>query len=189
MDYDKHCKISFWKYVKNEPKKTNTQPPRKIDAIYLTVNFKNQGGYVVLDLKYGLTITRIKFTDIPVKKMVIKSVGNMAAENKITTLKLENKSGVLLYPNYWMAGVHYEDKNTNEIKDIHNDEQSSWKDDIEQDERMYAEEHCKWDKIISKHAKNINENEPDDINENELDENTVAYLSDIIVSTKGSDFR
>ena len=35
------------------------------------------------------------------------------------------------------------------------------------------------------HIKNINENEPDDINENELDEDTVAYVSDIIVSTEG----
>ena len=28
---------------KNEPKKTNTQAPRKIDAIYLTVNLKTRG--------------------------------------------------------------------------------------------------------------------------------------------------
>ena len=31
--------------------------------------------------------------------------------------------------------------------------------------------------------KNINENEPDDINENGLDENIVAYISGIRVST------
>ena len=37
--------------------------------------------------------------------------------------------------------------------------------------------------------KNINENEPDDINENGLDENIVAYVSDIRVSTEGSDLR
>ena len=71
----------------NEPKKTNTQAQRTIDNIYLTVNLKKHGGYVVLDLKPGLPITRRKVTDILVKKMVIKAVGNMAADNKITTLK------------------------------------------------------------------------------------------------------
>ena len=37
----------------------------------------------------------------------------MAADNKITTLKFENKSEVLLHPNCWLAGVDYEDKNAN----------------------------------------------------------------------------
>ena len=62
----------------------------------------------------------------------------MAADNKITTLKFENKSGVLLHPNYWMAGVDYEDKNANRIEDINNDEQNSHKDDIKKDERVDA---------------------------------------------------
>ena len=35
--------------------------------------------------------------------------------------------------------------------------------------------------------KNINQNEQNDINENKFDENTVAYVSDIRVSTEGSD--
>ena len=109
---------------KNEPKKNNTQAPRTIDAIYLTVNLKKQGKYVVLDLKYRLTVTRRKVTDIPVKNMVIKAVGNMAADNKITTAKFENKSGVLLHPNYWLAGVDYEYKNTKKSEDINDDEQN-----------------------------------------------------------------
>ena len=33
--------------------------------------------------------------------------------------------------------------------------------------------------------KNINENEPNDINETELDENTVYYVSDTRLSTEG----
>ena len=37
--------------------------------------------------------------------------------------------------------------------------------------------------------KNINENEPDDINESDKNENTVAYVSDIRVSTEGSYLR
>ena len=77
------------------------------------MKLKNQGVYVVLDLKSGLPITGRKVTDIPVKHLVIKAVGNMAEDNKITTLRFEKKSGVLLNPNYWLAGVDYEDKNSN----------------------------------------------------------------------------
>ena len=63
-----------------------------------------------MDLKSGLPITRRKFTDIQVKNLVIKSVGNMAADNKTTTLKFENKSGVFLNPNYWLTEVYYKYK-------------------------------------------------------------------------------
>ena len=51
-------------------------------------------------------------------------MGNMAAENKSTTLKFENKSVVLLHPNYLLAIVDYEDENSNEFKYINNDEQN-----------------------------------------------------------------
>ena len=80
-----------------------------------------KGGYAVLYFKYGLTITRRKGTGIPVKTLVIKAMGNMAADNKIIVLHFENKSGVLLYTNYWLAGVDYEDKNSNESRYINYD--------------------------------------------------------------------
>ena len=143
MEYDKHWKIPFGKYVKNEPKKTNTQAPRTIDAIYLTVNLKNEVGYVVLDLEYGIPINRREVTDIPVQNLVIKSVGNMVEDNKITTLKFENKSRVLLHPNYCLAGVNYEDTNLSKSEDTKDDEQNSHKYDIEKYERVDAEERCK----------------------------------------------
>ena len=97
-----------------------------------------------MDLKSGLTITRIKVTDIPVQ--------NLAADNKLTTLKFENKSGVLLHPNYCLAGVDYEDKNANKSDDTNNDEQNSQKDDIKQDEIVNAEEHCKLCRIICRNT-------------------------------------
>ena len=71
MDYDNHYQIPFGEYVKNEPKETNTQLTITIDAIYLTVKLKNQGGYVVMDLKSGLPITRRKVTDIPVNSFLL----------------------------------------------------------------------------------------------------------------------
>ena len=94
-------------------------------------------------MKSALPITRIKFTDIPVKTLVIKAVDNMEIYNKITTLKFENNTEVLLNPNYWLAGVDYEDKNANKSKEIHDDEQNSHKDDIKQDKRVDEEENFK----------------------------------------------
>ena len=56
-------------------------------------------------LKSGLPIIRKKISDITVKHLVIKAVGIMAADNKITTLNFKNKSGVLLNPKCLLAGV------------------------------------------------------------------------------------
>ena len=89
MDYNNHFQIPFGEYLQalNNPNKINTQGPRTMGDIYLTVNFKKQGGYVVIDFESGVPITRRKFTDIPVQNLIIKSVGNMVADNIIATLK------------------------------------------------------------------------------------------------------
>ena len=102
----------------------NSQSSITIDAIYFKVKLKNQGGYFVLDLKSGIPITRRKVTDILVKHLFIEAVGNIKANNKITTLKFENKSEVLLHTNYWLTGVDYEDTKSNESEDINDDEQN-----------------------------------------------------------------
>ena len=77
---------------------------------------------------------------------------NMSADNKTTTIEFENKSGVLLNTNYWLAGADYEDKNANEIEDRNDDEKNSHKDDIEQYEGVDTEEHCKRSRRICRHA-------------------------------------
>ena len=94
------------------------------------MNLRKKGGYAVLDLKSGLLITRRKVTDIPVRNLVIKAVGNTEADNSNTTLKFEKNSGVLLNTNYCLTGVDYEDKNANKSEGINNNEQNSHKDDI-----------------------------------------------------------
>ena len=48
--------------------------------------------------------------------------------------------------------VDYEDKNANESKDTNDDEKNYHTDDIEQYERVYASEHCKWSRRICKHT-------------------------------------
>ena len=42
----------------------------------------------------------------------------MSAEDKIMTFKFENRSGMLLHTNNFLAGVYYEDENENKDKNI-----------------------------------------------------------------------
>lgn len=83
-----------------------------------------------MDLKSELPTTIRKVTDILVKNLVIKSMEKMAAEDKITTLNVENKSGVLLHPSYWLSGVYYKDKNENEDENMNENEKNAHKYDI-----------------------------------------------------------
>ena len=59
---------------------------------------------------------------------------------------------MLLNPNYWLAGVDYEDINWNKSSDKNDDENNSHKYDIKQDERVDAEEHCKLIRRIYRHT-------------------------------------
>ena len=52
-----------------------------------------------MDLKSEVPVTRGKITEIPFIDLVIKYVEKMEADNKITTLNFETKSGVLLNTN------------------------------------------------------------------------------------------
>ena len=71
----------------------------------MTVNFNKKGGHVVMYLKYVLSITRREVTYIPVKILVVTAVDKMASDNKVMTLKFENKSGVLLHKNDCLSGL------------------------------------------------------------------------------------
>ena len=51
----------------------------------------------------------------------------MSAEDKIMTFKFENRSGMLLHTNDWLAGVDYEDSNENKDKNINGNERMQMK--------------------------------------------------------------
>ena len=98
---------------------------------------------MVIFLKYGIPVTRIKVTEIKVNILVIKSVDKVAEEDKIVTQNFDNKLLVLLYTNDCLAGVNYEDTNLSKSEDTNDDEQNSHKYDMEKYERVDAEERCK----------------------------------------------
>ena len=76
LEYNKHFQTLFVEYVQevNEPMKNNTQSPRNINAIYLTVNLNKKGDRVVIYLKYALPVTRRKVTYIQVNNLVVTAV-------------------------------------------------------------------------------------------------------------------
>ena len=128
LEYNKHLQTLLGEYLQgvNKPMKTNTQYPRTINTIYLTVNLNKRGDHVFMYLKYVLPVTRRKVTYIRVKNLVVTSVDKMASDNKMMTLKFENNSCVLLHRNDCLSGLEYEDKNANK-KHIYDDEQNAHK--------------------------------------------------------------
>jgi hypothetical protein len=112
MDYGKHCSIPFGSYVQahTEPDPSNTQLPRTLDCIYLQYVDNNQGGHHLLDLRTGQTIKRRTVTTIPITSNVVDLIHKMAENNDMTAnLKIETKSGTILYNSTWIAGVDYEE--------------------------------------------------------------------------------
>ena len=133
IDYDKHCKIPFGQYVQavtqNEP--SNTPLERTIDGIYLRTLDNIQGGYEVLNLKTGKTITRHKVYQVPVTPGVIKRVEQLAAKDGF---KPHNEPIFKMYT--LLAGVD-DDKSKPKPKPIlrktarttHNNKHVQWIDD------------------------------------------------------------
>jgi hypothetical protein len=80
MDYKKHCTIPFGSYVQAVTKNTPTNTPRErtIDAIFLRTLDNIQGGFEVLNLRTGKTITRHRVIEIPITESVIKRVEQLA---------------------------------------------------------------------------------------------------------------
>jgi len=120
IDYNKHCQYAFGAYVQasNEPDPSNTNAPRTIDAIYLCPLQGKQEGHELMDLQTGKLITRRRVTEVPVTPVVIKAVEAMAAKQGITSLEFADRKkknmdqGIAFHPADWIAGVDYEEPET-----------------------------------------------------------------------------
>jgi Reverse transcriptase (RNA-dependent DNA polymerase) len=130
IDYNKHCSIPFGAYVQahHEPTIKNTQQPRTIDCIYLRYTDNFQGGHQLLDLNTGRTIKRRTVTQIPITQNVIDMVEKLAKlEGMREELKIESKTGEVLYDSARFTGVS---------EDSENDEDSTKSDDDKNFDRM-----------------------------------------------------
>ena len=64
-----------------------------------------------MNLATGRICTCVKTTPQPVTDLVIKAVKQMAAEQKIKSLKITGRNKVPLFPANWVAGVDYDGDN------------------------------------------------------------------------------
>lgn len=180
LDYNKHCLIPFGSYVQahHEPDIKNTQHPRTLDCIYLRYVDNDQGGHNLLDIRTGHTIKRRTVTIIPITKNVIELVHNMAEnDNMRDGLKIETKSGTILYDSSWIVGVDYDDDDDfidgEEIENPNDNEIENQNfDAIDANEVAdLIEENIQQNNINEANNENIQQNNiNEENNENEVDE-------------------
>ena len=120
LEYNKHCAIAFGTYVQahHEPTATNSQSPRTLDCIYLRYVDNLQGGHQLLDLRTGKTIKRRTVTQVPITQHVIDLVHEMADNDGMQAgLKIETRSGKILFDSAWIAVVDYDENDDISIVD------------------------------------------------------------------------
>jgi hypothetical protein len=142
LDYNKHCSIPFGTYVQahHEPTPTNTQHPRTLDCIYLRYNDNKQGGHELLDLRTGRTIKRRTVTPLPMTQNVIELVHEMAtSEGMPDGLKIQTRSGIILYDSSCLAGVDYTDSDNEENENVEENSTEPSSDDEEESQQSRDE--------------------------------------------------
>ena len=84
FDYNKHCKWAFGTYgqTSEEPKPSNMQVGRSLDAICLGLKGNLQGSYKFLNLWTGKMILHCEFTPLPMPQEVIDCVNRLGALDK-----------------------------------------------------------------------------------------------------------
>ena len=124
LDWNKHCRYEFGTYVQanqdNLP--TNTNAPRTIDAIYLRPCWDCQGGHELMNLETGELVTRQYVTPILITNTVIKVVEAMAEAQGVKSLKITGRNKVCILLADWIAGVHYDDADSKNSDNNHQDE-------------------------------------------------------------------
>ena len=118
---------------------------------------KIQGKHEIFDIKSHRVITIWKIIEIPIPKSIIKHIEEIVAREKVTSLKFKNRVGVI-YDNYWIAGVEYEDTG---------DKYKDYSEEYQEDEDYTESENYE------------NEYQDEDLEaEEEIDEYELAYLEE-----------
>jgi hypothetical protein len=133
-DYAKHCSVPFGAYVQanHETNRTNSNPTRTLDAIYLRPAQNQQGDHEFMGLNSGQVITRNIVHEIPVTDVVINAVKTIAHDQGFKSMKFKNRKGVIFFDTDWIAGVDYEE---DDIED-NDDEDAPYRYEAKQDENM-----------------------------------------------------
>ena len=93
---------------------------RTIDGICLRSLDKILGEHEIFDLHSHKVITGRKSIEIPIPREIIIHIEEMAAHEKVTSLKSKNRTGVI-YDNHWIIGVEYENESENYSEEYQED--------------------------------------------------------------------
>ena len=83
-----------------------------IDGIFLRSLDKILGEHEIFDLHSHKAINGRNIIEIQIPREIIIHIEEMAACNKVTSLKCKNRTGVI-YDKYWIVGVEYENESEN----------------------------------------------------------------------------
>ena len=140
LDYNKHLKYTFGQFVManndNHPK--NNNKTRAVEAIYLRPPSKEQTAHTVMNLHTGQRLYRRTIEPLPYTDNVIKQVETLAFRQGFKDLKFKDRTGILLHPSDWIAGVDYDTGIGTETQE--DDEEDQDDPDFIPDEPGYNEE-------------------------------------------------
>jgi len=94
IDWNKDVKILQGSYCQAFTERTikNELKQRTLDTLFLTPMKNKQGGYVMLNLATNKEITSTRITQVPISDLVIQTVEELAAQDGMTPLKIENRT-------------------------------------------------------------------------------------------------
>jgi hypothetical protein len=88
----------------------------------------------LFDLRTGRTIKQCTVTPVPISIKINELVHNMAQSDSMPDgLKIETKSGTVLYDSSWLAGMDYANNEEEEISDDDSNDEHKLE-EIDQDE-------------------------------------------------------
>ena len=97
LDYHKHCRYKFGKYVQTHEEHDNSLLSCTVGAIALRPTGNQQGGYFFMSLHTGRIINRLHATKLPMPAEVITRVDQLAkAQNMIPSLAFGNRDNRLI---------------------------------------------------------------------------------------------
>jgi len=111
IDWNKDVKILQGSYCQAFTECTikNDLKPRILDTLFLTPMKNKQGGYVMLNLATNKEIASTCITQVPITDLVIRTVEELAAQDGMTPLKVENRTRTMIYNNDMLPGIDCEE--------------------------------------------------------------------------------
>jgi len=86
----------------------NDLKQRTLDTLLLTPMKNKQGGHVMLNLATNKEIASTCITQVPITDLVIRTVEELAAQDGMTPLKIENRTRTMIYNNDMLPGLDCE---------------------------------------------------------------------------------